>query len=159
MPDNRVSTGALLKRLFKTVSIARFIKYFDKHMVYTTFDTYITDLCVEKNIKPQRVIIKADIERTYGYQLFNGRRKPSRDKVIQLAFGFGMNYDKAQELLKAARKSTLYPKIKRDAVIIYGLEHGHGVSGVHGCCRRRGLPCVCGGVGCRQIYGFIQFFA
>jgi hypothetical protein len=32
-----------------------------------------------------------------------------------------MDYEAAQELLKAARKSPLYPKIERDAVLIYSL--------------------------------------
>jgi hypothetical protein len=72
---------------------------------------------------PERVIKLASIERTYGHQLFNGTRKPSRDKVIQLAFGFGLDVDETQELLKIAQKSLLYPKIKRDAVILYCLNN------------------------------------
>ena len=45
--------------------------------------------------------------RNYAYQLFNGTRKPSRDKVIQLAFGFGLSVDDTQELLKVARQAPL----------------------------------------------------
>ena len=72
---------------------------------------------------PERVIKMASIERTYGHQLFNGTRKPSRDKVIQLAFGFRLGVDEAQRLLKIAQKSLLYTKIKRDAVILYCLNN------------------------------------
>ena len=54
--------------------------------------------------------------------MFNGTRRPSRDKVIQLAFGFGLGVDETQRLLRAADKSLLYPRLKRDAVILYGLQ-------------------------------------
>lgn len=66
--------------------------------------------------------VRASTEHT-GHQLFNGTRKPSRDKVIQLAFGFGLDMEQTQQLLKAAQKSPLYPKIKRDAAILYCIMH------------------------------------
>ena len=72
---------------------------------------------------PEQVIKKSQIDRTYGHQIFNGTRIPSRDKLIQLAFGFGLSLDETQTLLKKAGKSTLYAKVKRDAACIYGLSH------------------------------------
>ena len=38
-----------------------------------------------------------------------------------------MDYDETQDLLKIARKSPLYPKVKRDAVIIFALTRGLGI--------------------------------
>jgi hypothetical protein len=140
MSKEKISTSNLLKRLFKTSSIIRFLRHFDRQMEYVSFDTYLTELCISKNRIPERVILKSGIERTYGHQLFRGKRKPSRDKVIQLAFGFEMNYNEAQELLKAARKSQLYPKIKRDAVVIYALKHGHDVDAVQATLQDLQLP-------------------
>ena len=40
-----------------------------------------------------------------------------------LSFGFELSLDETQELLKTAGKSILYPKVKRDAAIIYGISH------------------------------------
>lgn len=77
----------------------------------------------EKRVSPAGVVRNAQIDRVYGQQLFSGVRKPSRDKAIQLAFGFGLSLEETQRLLQMADKSRLYPKIKRDAAIIYGLEH------------------------------------
>jgi hypothetical protein len=119
--DDKVTTRTLLEKLFKTGSISRFITHNRNHMKRVAFHTYINQLCAEKGTVSERIILKSDIARTYGHQIFSGARKPSRDKVIQLAFGFEMNYEEAQELLKAARKTPLYPKIERDAAIIYAL--------------------------------------
>ena len=76
----------------------------------------------------ERVIKRAGIDRTYGHQLFSGRRKPSRDKVIQLAFGFELGVEGIQRLLKVARKPSLYTKLKRDAVVIYCLAQDMGIA-------------------------------
>lgn len=88
-----------------------------------TISQYLLQLCEKYNIHSGEVIRRANIERTYGYQIFNGTRNPSRDKLIQLAFGFGLSLEETQRLLKKSGKSELYSKIKRDAACIFGLSH------------------------------------
>lgn len=120
---SRISTSALMSRLFKTARLKAFLKTYDGAFVKTTFREYIKRLCSERELVCEHVIKKCGIDRTYGHQLFSGLRQPSRDKVIQLAFGFSLNVDETQELLKAAGKSLLYTKIKRDAAIMYCLKN------------------------------------
>ena len=83
------------------------------------FEAYIDQLCAQAGKKRWQVIHRAWIDRTYGYQLFNGTRRPSRDKVIQLAFGLELDLPRTQELLGAAEKNALDPRRKRDAVFIF----------------------------------------
>jgi hypothetical protein len=116
-------TSALLRRLFNTTDLERFMERYAGEMGTPSFDTYITNLCKTTEQVPEQVIKQAGIERTYGHQLFNGTRKPSRDKVLQLAFGFRLNLDDTQKLLQIAQKSPLYPKIKRDAAILFCITH------------------------------------
>ena len=125
--NSEISSSELLQRLFKTSNIKHFVKLLDKKHEVIPFSAYIGRLCKERNILPAQVIKRSGIERTFGHQLFNGRRIPSRDKVIQIAFGFGLDYEQTQKLLKASQKSPLYPKIGRDAVVIYALKHGFGI--------------------------------
>ena len=114
-----IPTSDFLRRLFKSPDLEKFIYCHLEEMAIPPFHTYISDICSSTGQVPEHVIKRAGIERTYGHQLFNGTRKPSRDKVIQLAFGLGLDVDAAQGLLKIAQKSSLYPKIKRDAAILY----------------------------------------
>lgn len=116
-------TSALLRRLFNTADIETFLESNAAEMELPAFHVHITNLCRTTGQVPEQVIKHAGIERTYGHQLFNGTRKPSRDKVIQLAFGFKMDLDGTQRLLQIAQKSALYPKIKRDAAILYCINH------------------------------------
>lgn len=133
-------TELLLKRLFKTSSISGFINRYGEHMVSVPLSEYISQLCSAKGTVAERVIIKSGIARTYGHQLFSGTRKPSRDKAIQLAFGFEMTYDETQELLRVARKSLLYPKIERDAAIIFALNKRLTVAETQAMLRDMKLP-------------------
>lgn len=116
-------TITLLRRLFKATNLEKFIKEDLKSVEVPRFHDYITSLCAQKGEVAEHIINRAGIERSFGHQLFNGTRKPSRDKAIQLAIGFGMDTEETQKLLRIARKNALYPKIDRDAAIIYCLEH------------------------------------
>lgn len=141
MTEEKIPTSTLLKRLLKTTSLNRFILRYDKEMSsIPSFCEYINNLCTEKEVPPERIIKKSDIERTYGHQIFNGTRKPSRDKVIQLAFGFEMSYEETKKMLSVAKKSAFHPKIKRDAVIIFALERGFSIDAVQSTLLELKLP-------------------
>jgi hypothetical protein len=88
-----------------------------------SFSEYITELRDKKDEVSERIIKRANIERSFGHQLFKGTKKPSRDTVLKLVFGFEADVDTAQELLKHAGMSPLYPRIKRDAAIIYCINN------------------------------------
>lgn len=125
--SGKYQTTDIMGRLIKATNIKRFIAKNVSCMEVELFHEYIKRKCQETGVVQEHVIKRADIERTYGHQLFRGLRIPSRDKVIQLAFGFGFDIEETQSLLKAARKSALYPKIKRDAVILFCINRGMSV--------------------------------
>lgn len=116
-------TSAFLRKLLNTPDLEEFIEAHASEMELPSFHAYITEMCRTSGKVPEQVIKLADIERSYGHQIFNGTRKPSRDKVIQLAFGLQLGPERTQKLLRIAQKSLLYPKIKRDAAILYCLDH------------------------------------
>lgn len=118
-----VRTSALFRSMFKTADPKRFLNENEELLVAPSFTEYLEALCVRGNAVREQVINRAGIERCFGHQLFRGSRKPSRDNVLRLAFGFGIDVEETQALLRAARKAPLYPRVKRDAAIICGLSH------------------------------------
>jgi transcriptional regulator with XRE-family HTH domain len=120
---NQNRTTALFNSLLKTSNLEQFIDKNAEAMQLRPFSQYITELCRDRGEVPEQVIKRANIERSFGHQVFRGSRNPSRDTVLQLAFGLGADVDTAQELLKHARMSALYPRVKRDAAIIYCLHN------------------------------------
>ena len=122
--SGKVNTNTLMKRLFKAADLDTYFQKNGNQLVAPGFPAMLSALCEQRGMLPAHVIEQAQIERTYGHQLFNGTRRPSRDKVLQLAIGLGLDVDETQALLRAAGKSLLYPRLKRDAVILYGIQKG-----------------------------------
>ena len=58
----------------------------------------------------------SNIQKNYGYQIFDGSKTPSRDKVIALALAMQLTLDEANRLLHLSNNGILYPKIKRDSI-------------------------------------------
>lgn len=119
-----VTTKTLLNQLFRTATFDRFKTRYGDEMKPPSLAAHLTRLCEARGEARERVIKRAELDRVYGHQIFSGMRQPTRDKVIQLAFGFGMNVEETQDLLKIARKSALYPRIERDAAILFCLHRG-----------------------------------
>ena len=108
-----LSTQELWAKLFEAPTVEDYFNQSKHSQSLAVFSDYITGLCREKGEKPEQILNR----------LFSGSRNPSRDTVIQLAFGFELNADEAQQLLKTARLSALHPRVKRDAVIAFCLHN------------------------------------
>ena len=66
---------------------------------------------------------QAGMSEVYLHQVFSGRRKPSRDRLLCLCICMGASLEEIQQALKHATYAPLYPKHKRDAIISHGIIH------------------------------------
>ncbi len=82
----------------------------------------------ESKMKKTDIINKADIGYTYFYDVINGKKTPSRDLVIKLILALKASVDDCQEILRIYEWAALYPKIKRDSIIIFAINHGYGLN-------------------------------
>lgn len=86
---------------------------------------YLATLLKKYSISKNEAINNSAISQIYGYQIFSGKRpNPSRDKILQLIFGMSLNLEDSQRLLKLAGVSELYPRIKRDSIILFAINKG-----------------------------------
>ena len=84
----------------------------------------LQQLLDEKGLQRAQVVRAAGLNETHGYQIFVGTRRGSRDKMLALAFAMGLSLQETNRLLQAAQVNELYCKGRRDAIIIFCLEHG-----------------------------------
>ena len=87
----------------------------------------LTHLFEKRAITKSALAKQSGMSEIYVHQIFAGRRNPSRSRLICLCFGLGATLDETQELLRLAGLAPLYPRIRRDAIIIYGLVNGVGL--------------------------------
>ena len=76
---NKINTNTLMKRLFKANDLDAYMKGNESQFGSPDFQAMLKDFCEKRGLLPARVIEQSQIERTYGHQLFNGTRRPSRD--------------------------------------------------------------------------------
>lgn len=114
----------------RSPSLQKFLEWNEPYFMEPAFVQYINEMRVEKKLVREQIFFRAGIEPAYGHQIFRGKRHPSRDKVLQLAFGFPMTLQETRNALAMAKKRELYPKIKRDAVISFCLNHGKSLTEV-----------------------------
>lgn len=86
------------------------------------FHEYLYRLMEKQNISVSSLITGALISKTYVYQFLNGERMPGRDIILRICLVMGLKLDETQRLLTLAGKSVLYPKIRRDAAILYCIK-------------------------------------
>lgn len=91
------------------------------------FVDYLETLMMQKGITKSQLIQYANIDRTYGYQILNGTKKPSRIKVIQIALSLQLTQQETNNLLSLSDNGSLYPKVKFDAIILLALKNHYSV--------------------------------
>lgn len=77
-------TEELLDELLETPRIE---EYLDTHALNApSLAEYLNRQLTDKRLKRSEVVRMANLNETFGYQIFTGSRNPSRDKVLQIAF-------------------------------------------------------------------------
>ena len=120
-------SAAMEDELKKTFNLQTFLKKYKEHMISKTLSQYLTQLLIEKDKTIPEVIDASFINRTYAYQIFDGTKKPSRDKLISIAFGLHLSVEETQKLLKISGNKELYVKNMRDAIILHSIHNNKGV--------------------------------
>ena len=83
------------------------------------FYSYMHEKMNEKGMKIGDVIYEADLDKRYGYKLLNMEKTtPQRDLILRICYAMKLNLEETQKALKLYGMSELYPKIKRDAIMM-----------------------------------------
>ncbi len=93
-----------------------------QHSSAELFSNYLKELIFEAGISTHELIVKSTLGKSHVYLVLSGERNPGRDVIIILALALGLDLPKTQKLLKLGQKSSLYPKVRRDAAIICCIE-------------------------------------
>lgn len=103
---NRRSGTAFLNQEQKSPTCARFLREFLENA----------------KMSVPEWIDAVDISKTYGYQILRGERTPGRDILLRTALTLQLSQKETQRILAVAGCGALYPKVRRDAAVIFALN-------------------------------------
>ena len=116
-------TEELLDRLLHSAKIETYLD--EEHITDRALPDYLNELLDRSGIKRNPLAEKTGMNQTFIYDIFAGKSRPGRNNAIRLAFGLGCDLRETQRLLRLDGVSELWAKNRRDAVIVWCVEHGY----------------------------------
>lgn len=119
-----IETDGLQQELMGELDLDHFLADHEGHFNRETTAEILRQFFSERKISKSALARKSGMSEVYLYQIFSGRRSPSRDRLLSLCFGLEVSLAETQELLKLCGEAPLYPKLRRDAIIMHSMVHG-----------------------------------
>lgn len=119
----RKDTDSLKLELMDSPDLDEFLTENSDNFICGSIADYLGRLINEKNIPKSTLAKQSGISEVYLHQIFAGKRKPSRNRIICICYGLGATVEETQTLLKLSGFAQLYSANRRDAIILYGLIH------------------------------------
>lgn len=118
------STSELLEILKKSPDIPTYTDRVSGNLIeQLPLHTYLLKILEEKQLKRSDVAHASGLDRGYVYDIFAGKKTPSRDKLLALCFALRLSDVQVQRLLNSTGYAQLYPRIERDSIILFALSH------------------------------------
>ena len=117
------STDDLQQELMEQPNLNAYIHDNQDQCSDSSMLSLLTELFARKKLSKAELARQAGISEVYLHQVFAGRRRPSRDRLLCICLGVEATLDEAQKLLKQAGYAPLYPRRKREAIIAHGIIH------------------------------------
>lgn len=131
MPNHKKSTEELLNEIKQTKEIEKFIENNEQEFNSKQVCEILGAVMEHKKLKKSEVVARSGLNRIYTYQILQGKRMPSRDKLLALCFGLQLSLDETNDVLKSTGFSQLYARSKRDSIIIFALDSGKSIFSVN----------------------------
>lgn len=122
--DYGTTSAAMHGKLLRAKNFEKFLEDNKDDLLTQTLSEHLMTLLRQKGLKRADVVRDSGLEKSYVFQIFHGERRPSRDKLIAIAFGLHLTVEETQRMLKLGGCSELYARVERDAAILFALQNG-----------------------------------
>lgn len=136
----KLDTGELENKLREAESFENFAAEMDEEFLAAEVARDLSELIKAHHVKKRQLFMDANIHETYGYELLNGKRYPSRDVLLSLFLSLHLSVDEVNRFFRTHGFAQLYARNKFDAAVIYSLYHGWSVMQCNELLYENGLP-------------------
>lgn len=111
----------------KNIDINTYLESNSDSLIEINLKKFWNDVVNNSGMSKSDIINKSDFGYVYFYDVINGRKIPSTDKIVRLALAMKMTLEQCQTALKYSGKSPLYPRLKRDSILIFAINHNYDI--------------------------------
>jgi hypothetical protein len=116
------TTEELLNAL-KQTDIETFWKEHQEDLVQMKPHTFLANLIDRSGLKKATIIRNSDFDTVYFHQVVAGTKVPSRDKLLRILIALEAPFTDCQLALRLFGHAILYPRVRRDGCLIYGINN------------------------------------
>lgn len=127
----KVDTSKLLTMIRRSGDFSEVDKCLEEIPDSQGLGEYLYQLMEKYKMQPKDVIQLSGIERSYFYHILSGQKSPGRNILLRVCFCLSANLDETNQALRYASHGALYPKVRRDALIIYAITHKYDMRQVN----------------------------
>ena len=119
-----LSTNDLRKALTEAANIESFLSENEEEFTSKEVSDMLLELFSRKKLSKSTLAKESGISEVYLHQIFSRKRTPSRNRLLSICLALSATLDETQELLQKSGYASLYPRNRRDSIIMYALIHG-----------------------------------
>ena len=121
-------TDELLEELkMKGIDIQEYLDENENSFIEISLKEFWNELLERSGQSKSNIINNADISYIYFYEILQGKKIPKKDKIIRIILAMELEVDDAQNALKYCNQAILYPRIKRDSLLIYAIQNHYSI--------------------------------
>lgn len=121
------STSALEQELSGCANLRGYLKANSRALCPPSLPELLEKALSESGMTRAQAARRSGLNNIYVYQIFSSRRHPSRDCLLCLCFGLGLDVPRTQALLHHSGYGQLYVRSPRDCTIYYALDKGMSI--------------------------------
>ncbi len=106
------------------------IDYDENNKTSITYELILKHL-EKSNLTKAELIKGVGLDIKNGYKYLSGDRKINRDMMIKFLIYLNLDYQTLNQELKLCGFAELYPRVKRDKIIIHKLIHGYSLDQIN----------------------------
>ena len=115
------STQDLTESLNKAETFVIFREEYERDLISKPPHQYLNERLARSGLSMKEVHKRSELD-SYFYRIFNGDRNPTRDKLLRDIISMELSVDETQDILRIYGLAPLYPRLYRDAAILYGID-------------------------------------
>ncbi len=116
------TTEELLNTL-KQTDIETFWQEHQEDLIQMKSHEFLEELILRSGLRKAEIIRKSEFDTVYFHQVVAGTKVPSRDKLLRILIALDTPFKDCQLALRLYGHAILYPRVRRDGCLIYGINN------------------------------------
>lgn len=118
-----METKTLLQAIRHSATATEALQHVERISQYLPLSKVLAAYMAERENTPQLLAQQIEVERSTLYRLLSGERLTTRNVLLRIALALDLDLECTQLLLQSGQRAELYPLVRRDALIIYCINH------------------------------------